>query len=344
MGTVAPKLARGRRAHGGALRGDTGSNVVRHAGDKRARRGSSFGSRTNPIGGRGLAALALAAGALALTAAQAQATTVPSLERDGRALALTALPSASVKGAKGWKIEVFAAFSDRVVLSAAKGKPGRGGKLQTTYSAPGKATAKRLKANLGKLGTIDLRFKARKTKRQRPRGCTGTPNKVTRGVWRGRLRFKGEHGYTKVNLTKLRGTVLKPGNLRCDDDGGGPVGPARASLVVTRGNIDRGTMLTVSKADRPNASPQFYVTHSEKAGKVSINRTASYNGRPAEFTYTTPAPSGEADVRPKGPFSGVGRYRGLDSWGGNLRVKLAGAKGRVPLTGAGFHASLDLLE
>lgn len=288
-----------------------------------------------------LAGFALAVAALTLGLAPTQAQPAPGPERAPQAI--DALPSVRAKGSKGWRIDVFAGVLDRVVLRAAKGKQAKNGLIYTTYAVSGTATGKRLKARLGRLGKINLRFKGKKTRRQLPRGCRGTPNRITRGIWRGVLRFKGEHGYTKVNVRKARGTVLKPGRMECDD-GGGPPGAQEAFLTVTHGAFDETTTsLTVTKALRDGASPRFFVLRDEESGKVSINRVASYVGKPAEFTFSTPPqPTGTAEVRPKGPFSGEGHYSNR-AWSGSLRVRLAGIRGRLPLTGSGFSALLNTL-
>lgn len=283
-----------------------------------------------------LYALGCAAAAVALTAAPAQAqppeTHFQTVKERLGANSTESFPLARAKGTKNWKILV-SGFKNSVTVDVLKK-----GQL-AYYSARGKATPTRLRANFGKFGKVNLRFvKKGKLRKQKPRGCTGTPNKIQRGVWRGILRFKGEGSYTKVRVKSAKGSVMKPGRLDCSSGGNGNGGGHDyVTLQASKDRPkDRVHFFAEKRAGAPNARPWFTASTDEKKGKVSIGRMVSVRGKPNQFKYTL---TGQAEVKPKGKFSGRASLDGSD-WTGNLKVKLPGK--RVALTGPGFQALLTV--
>lgn len=280
-----------------------------------------------------LSALGCAAAAVALTAAPAQAQDSGShletvQERLGIVSGTGKVPLARAKGTKNWKVLV-AGYGETVTIDVLKKN------ASANYTAKGKVSPTRLRAKFGKLGKVNLRFVKRgKIRKQKPRGCTGTPNKIQRGVWRGVLRFKGEGGYTKVRVKSAKGTVTKPGNLNCGGNGGGD-GHTYVSLQAYKDTAKGGATFSAQKrADAPNARPTFTASTYEQKGKLTIGRVAFVRGKRNQFTYTL---TGQAQVKPKGSFSGQASLDGSD-WTGNLKVKLPGK--RVALTGPAFDAFL----
>ena len=58
--------------------------------------------------------------------------------------------------------------------------------------------------DLGSRGGYDLRFHRKKTKMiGPPKGCTGEQAKARIGVWKGRINFRGEGGYTSSTPAAL---------------------------------------------------------------------------------------------------------------------------------------------
>lgn len=309
------------------------------------RAAAAFGSRGRRAGNKLVYGLALALAAPALVAAQAQAQApLPALERGAnpaqlaRAKSTASFSELSVKGTNGYRITVYR-FGDRQVsLNARKGKARKF--VSATYTVTGNRGAERLRARFGEFGRIDMRFKPKgKVRKEKPRGCKGTPDKVRRGVWKGVLRFKGEDGYTKVNVTSARGSVTRFGDYLCEGKHSGPT-PQFVLLRAWRNAPKSSTDFAVVQNDRPNARPQFSVRYESKIGGVEIAQDAFLRGRPSQFHFTAPEESGNADVKPRSPFSGSARYRG-GSWKGNLKVKLP--HGKVKLTGRRFKAQLTLV-
>jgi hypothetical protein len=275
------------------------------------------------------AAAALAVGALALGVAPAQAAVY--------------FPEISAKGTNGYKISVAGLKGEGVSLAAVKGKA-RKNALFANYSVRGgDGSRQRLRADFGRFGRVDMRFvpKGDARKKKIPRGCTGKPDIVQPGVWKGVLKFEGTNGFTKVNVRSARGKVTRFGNWRCKGRDKGD-DERFLTLFAQRKRGKKRTIFTVDKADRPSAKPSFSAAQLFKVGKVRVSLSAFYRGRPDQFMYTAPDPNANADVSPKGPFSGEARYR-AGKWHGNLRVKLPGLK-RVKLTGRGFKAQLTVLE
>lgn len=101
-------------------------------------------------------------------------------------------------------------------------------------------------ASLGRYGSIKLRLSgARSGKGIVPAGCTGSAGTTKNGTMSGSLRFAAGDSYFKtVTASKLKGTAMTGGNMRCQSDGGGSAGGAGGaegqSLTVTQ--MDGATM------------------------------------------------------------------------------------------------------
>jgi hypothetical protein len=78
-------------------------------------------------------------------------------------------------------------------------------------------TTKRIRANLGALGSIDLRLTAKRT-RHLPAGCRGAEQHV--GTWTGSLRLVPDTTFFQtITARRLPGAVLKDQFLECDEPG-----------------------------------------------------------------------------------------------------------------------------
>ena len=180
----------------------------------------------------------------------------------------------------------------------------KGGRT-SSYSAQTKSKATQIKADLKSFGKIDLKFDAKgdfKTDKK-PNGCTGKPGKSQKGVWKGKIKFKGEGGYVKVNEHSAEGRIVKPGTLEC------PIGPGGGGKYVNLSASSNGggdfTSFYAS-VKKSGGKPSFSaVTGGEKNG-VSITRFASTRGKASAFTYD--GSYNHAEVKPGGPFKGTGKY------------------------------------
>jgi hypothetical protein len=243
--------------------------------------------------------------------------------------------SFTLKGSHGYKLRGFGA-GRTVSMTASKG-PGL-----ATYSSRGKVTKNVMRVDLGKLGELRVRFHAKRTKLvDPPKGCSGPKQKRESGIWKGRIRFKGEHGYTKVRARKTRGTVLLTRNLKCH----GP--KSRKATVLTAFRFDQATNTIVNfHAAKVKGRRGRTFLASElgsfkaKASEVASFRSVSLTGAASTFTHNGLI---SAHARPPSPFSGSGDFHSSpsgSSWAGPLAVDFPGDPG-VRLTGSGFAAVLQ---
>lgn len=284
------------------------------------------------------AALAAAcAAALAVAApALAQAPDSPrDLIRERHGGLSKPYPQINLKGSNGYKISISEWNPDEVVLVAQKGR-----KLAAVYRTEGQVKRKLVRAKFGSLGKIDVTFtKKGKTKKRKPKGCTGTADRIQPGVWKGTIRFKGENGYTKVNVSQAKGGLVRSGGYICGSPPGGGDEP-ELYLGAMRTTPKEFVGLSVSKRyGVPSARPVFDAFVDEQKGKVSITRYAWVRGKPNQFTGTLEPPT--ASVSPPSPFKGSAELAD-EVWSGNLKVKMPGRT--VKLTGPGFTAEVYLLN
>jgi hypothetical protein len=281
--------------------------------------------------GRGLKAIA---GSTMLVAAATVLLMLPAMSAARTTIVVKASTSEAItlKGSKGYSISIFggtniATHKGFVTLNTSKGKG------NASYSATGTATPAKLKASFGGLGKISLKFhQIGKGKKTSPGpGCTGPKGTSLSGVWKGRIKFKGEHGYTRVNFTKARGTVVKSKQQTCHLNIGGNT----HGVILNAGNA--ATLVNFSATRALGSSRATYVaSSSETKGAVSIYRSIFLTGPASKFTANVGA--GTATVKPPAPFRGTGNLA-ASNWTGSLRVSFPG-KNNVRLAGAGFFGTL----
>jgi hypothetical protein len=197
------------------------------------------------------------------------------------------------------------------------------------YDTAGKSTAKRLVADFGDFGKVDLTFHPKDVTHPPLPGphCHGL-YKVTFGVWKGIFKFKGENGYTKASAKKLDGKYVV-NDVTCR---GGHTNHTHVQLSAQSG----ATNFTADVRKKASATPSFSVFDQSVVGAVYIFRTIGLRGDAKDFSYN--GSYTKATVKPPSPFSGKGVYdSGL--WTGTLQADMPGAPNTV-LAGAGWSASL----
>lgn len=222
------------------------------------------------------------------------------------------------------------------------------------YSVPALFTRHHLKADLGQFGRINVRIKGRHraasgaaVRRLTPDapGSLGPNEPATkagehptvcfisghfqRKGFRGRIRFRGEDGYTKIHADRATGSYFS-GGARCP-----------------RGRRARGTFLNAKagsvefRASHFRGYPEgtdLSASEEETAGRVSIERSAA-NYRGAIFDFNSDFTT--AHVQPsEGPLSGSADFTAPDSWTGDLTASFPGEPEAVALTGPDFTARL----
>jgi hypothetical protein len=227
-----------------------------------------------------------------------------------------------------------------------------------TYQVDGESTEAGLKAQLGKLGLIDVTFEPTKTleTNKPPKGCKGEPWTEREGFYLGTIRFNGEREYVRIEATRARGTMFVSPNWQCRD-GKGPIrlesaprsstsrlrrqpDPAEASLLAR----DRRCRCFFGAFAIPNRDGRvlslFYGAKAENREGMKIGRVTFAKAGPSAFEFDHQA--GVAKVEPPQPFTGTATYKrrkGRDLWSSSLRVPLLGAD-PVSLRGREFRARL----
>jgi len=240
----------------------------------------------------------------------------------------------------GYRAQGPDGFNYYATLTASRGH----GSAQYVGSAgpgeyAGSASAKRMALDLGSRGGYDLRFHRKKTKMiDPPKGCTGEQVKARIGVWKGRINFRAEGGYTSVHARRARGrVVLEHVEWRC------PFVKGTALLATGFSLTSIPPEFTAFKPDNASAT-RFAVLSTwdpvpAKGATVLARRHAAVHSTSGQFMFT-PGLTG-AQVDPPAPFSGSGRYsKSGTNWSGSLAVDFPG-EANYPLTESNdFGASL----
>lgn len=249
------------------------------------------------------------------------------------------------RASNGYRIEVSA--SGRKVRLTAGGPAGT-----AIYKVTGRVSQRRVVANFGRLGMVDVVFRpgGRARIETPPNRCEGKPRATRWGAFVGTISFKGERGYTRLRIHRAAGRTRTSPRWRCKPRRRG----ARASatekseepvifeLSDRRRGLEAGAFtLDLGEGDRLTA---FIATQRERRGRMRIARTAIEitNGK----GFVVDESLSEATIAPPPPFAGKGvfeRRKGRDSWTGSLSVVLPGTP-RISLTGRRFHPRLFRLS
>jgi hypothetical protein len=266
----------------------------------------------------------------------------------------------------------------RVTVSAEEGAGGgqveltaERGAESASYVVSGSVTAAGFSASFGQLGRVAVRFRPSARVRHRRLTHSCFPNRPPLvssrlGSFRGVIRFRGEHGYTRLFAHRAAGGLGDPASNAAKL-------PGCETLVskAQRAHEDRAVTLEASVPhpqvsflasrafDRlaqlpPRGSAQagprdlflalaLEAPHGLKGpNKILILRSAAALGPAADFVFDPGLT--QATLAPPAPFSGSASFQrgagGTDStWSGDLGVTLPGL-GFVSLAGPGTRAQL----
>jgi hypothetical protein len=234
------------------------------------------------------------------------------------------------------------ARTGRVMLAAA---PREDQERSTIYRTRAVFTNHLLRADLGRFGRLDLHYHRVKVVGRptaKDRICAeGSRHKPAR--FRGRIRFRGEHGYTRLNIRRASGFV---GNTRIRCDIHVPI--AEPHPLRLRAKTASGLSL---EAERSPAGPNsirpaltlIFAGEHARQGSVRIFREAVAS-LPRRSLLANTARTRARVRAPKSPFSGRALFRqrpgfGGPVWHGNLSVAFLGEP-RISLTGPAFAVRL----
>lgn len=250
----------------------------------------------------------------------------------------------TIKASRGYSIWVSGS-GHSVTLSAI------GSEGFALYQAHGRVSRDGIRVRFGGLGRVAVRFReSRKVRHEKPpKGCAGKPRLTTFGAFLGTIRFRGEHGFTRLRARRAHGSVSTSPHWRCRSaaDGTSPLPPLSktgvypAVLVARAPHIDFLAMGAEEPEGARAGFSLFIATSTERRGRLQIERMALTAGDPPTFTFDQALDL--ATLAPPPPFAGTATFqRNPDSsigWSGDLRVSLPGAR-NIPLTGPGFTAAL----
>jgi hypothetical protein len=233
----------------------------------------------------------------------------------------------------------------------------------SVYGVQGTVTHNRLFAKLGDLGRISLHFHLRHA-RNTNRGCLRQHERL--GVWKGRVRFRGEDDYVNVDTRELHGKVEIEGGRthRCSRIVLVPppvhhhkVG-SKAKPGSGRHEVERYTLFYAQKSGttRPSSfaaikktrgEADFFADVFELRGRVLIDREEYGEGSAGDFRTSKRFKTARIHPSPRA-FRGAGHFHAHHNhdnnrWKGSLATSFPGAP-HVRLAGRKFEARLRRLD
>jgi hypothetical protein len=259
------------------------------------------------------------------------------------------LPELDLKTKSGYRVTVLG-FGETVALAVQ-----RGSFSGTAYLVRGTATRRRLQASFGAFGSVSMRFQPAPNQPQSQSSCRGHHRFLSRrGVYVGKLRFKGEGGYVSVDARRAKGTIReivlrcpgsslrrRPAAFAAHPSPEGRFGPERPFLAAFWRHGITSVEFAALATQRGN---DFIVDTETSMGRMAILRSALLLHAKGVFTHDDQLTS--ARVAPPAPFHGAGTYRaapdGTKAWSGPLSVNFPGLS-RFPLTGSPFEVEFGLV-
>jgi hypothetical protein len=209
-----------------------------------------------------------------------------------------------------------------------------------TYLVPGTFGRRRIVAQFGDLGSLDVTFHpSGKLGRYHPQ-CTRSRYRVKKGVWEGSINFTGDGGYTTLAATQAKPTFLFDPQV-CES--------------ITGGKADGGGWLSVAgqstffdayQNDGRGTSTAFRAAEFESGTPMVISREVWTTGTPQAFTYDNALTN--ATAQPPPPFQGLATFQstrrngfGRDgTFTGSLSASFPGGP-TVSLTDPGSSAHIE---
>src|SRR4051794_33011669 len=211
----------------------------------------------------------------------------------------------------------------------------------------GRLRKDRINARLPGVGWINLRFEERKRYRDSPAdNCKGPGDLIRVGTFEGRIRIKGEKGYTAYDRPKVKGKIEFSPKQICNQR------PARASsaseeaLLIAAGPRGRGRLSFEANRWEPFAgyTPlSFRAGLFRQRGRMFISNSVDGFSEDVKSIEIGEKPL-SAVINPPGLFAGSAEFlqQAEDfTWLGDLEAELP-VVGPVELAGPQFEALLCL--
>jgi len=228
-----------------------------------------------------------------------------------------------------------------IIEITARGKHGL-----ASYRFPATVTANSLRADLGRLGEVNVvRRPSGLMKTVHPR-CLGGNQTYEPGVYEGLIEFNGEEGYTRVRdsrVNALPAWLVYADHGSCGSGYGETSGPGEAGARLRGASFAGGSSLSFQvNKNGPRARVVFTASIRERRDGIEIYRTVGGTAPGRTFRFERLLRTATLKLPP--PFWGSASLaRSEDSfsplWTGDLRIDFPGHS-RIPLAGPGVHVSL----
>jgi hypothetical protein len=231
------------------------------------------------------------------------------------------------------------------------------------YTALGKVSRKGIEADFGAFGQVSLRFRGKR--RYHPAlipglplpdflrdRCKGRRTVAEKGVFVGNVSFEGEHGFTRVQVNRRKGRVVRSYRRVCKGPSRPFAGKIREEAIFLAAQAKRSGVtrfLIAGEASLSAKGEKFSFTiaiggEKKRVGRVAVDKVALLLGELDSVAISPPGKSPlTAKVKLRKPFEGTAGY--LDEGSapptltGDLGIRLPGS-GLVPLAGPEFEAEL----
>lgn len=285
-------------------------------------------------------ALALAAGAILCPIAGAAHSPGHYFLRPYRAVRFR------VHGAHGYVIGVSEGSRGHFAVTVRRGPA----TTEYTRRAPSSDPRDEIRGELGQFGSFEVHFSPRGKPHRLPRysWCTGPGPTIQPGIVRGKIRFQGERGYTRVVAHQASAELETVPGQRCRVlEGGHGNHPSRFTAILQAHNESVGAGIQFeawrfSPGFRPPARRVFYEAASyDRRGPIHIIRRIRLGTDTSTFQLPNFATAPEtAVIQPPAPFTGSATFtrtpESTFSWTGDLAVAFPGTD-PVPLAGPDFR-------
>lgn len=224
------------------------------------------------------------------------------------------------------------------------------GLSRATYVTRGRASRGAIKARLGNFGKVSVRFvpSGRRFLIGPPQRCEGDPMIVRRGVFVGKIEFRGEDGYVDVAARRAIGLSSTLPRWRCNHGRRGSrasISKAGYETATLKVSAPQRNVFFVAAALRELEGLTlafFAASAKERKGSVRIVRDLlAVSAKRRSFDFDEGGRG--ASLRPPKPFHGSATFRRITgqpaSWTGSLGVSLPGAF--LELTGPDFEAKMS---
>jgi hypothetical protein len=215
------------------------------------------------------------------------------------------------------------------------------------YFARGLVAPRRIKTRFGRIGQIDMRWEptSKPEVSSEPQGdCRGRKALIQQGVWIGSFSFRGEKGYTKVDVKRVSGIAVHSFREVCKGPDAGAeysTPPEETLLAHSRRGRREVDFQAVTRAARGGRIEEFNAALTERRPKLFIRRITFAGGGAVAGQFDFDGTSGSARVVPPEPYLGSAELdpTAAEPWSGDLTVPFLGV-GLVALAGPDFRASL----